>query len=169
MRLNFTNAYHQFLDSYESFLRKRPLNKDLYEHIIKYGQKTIATIVDISYKSADPMLIEKYSYKQYNSNKKSIESSIDGYCHQFATFTIRYKFNPPDDSSPYDLIHEVTTYTNCELILAQGDPLPIIYYFDKNNNREVWSTPFPIPYSDFLSYNNIIGHSNDMTDVVAFG
>ena len=168
---NINNVYEKrFLYTAEVYKSAYSDNTPQFRKVVKLGCKSIATIVDISYKPVDTKLIELFDYTTRSIIQSTTGSVYQhtntrfsgGYCHQQAAFTIRYKFNPPDDSSPYDLVHEVTTYTDCENTLKPGDLIPILYYINPQNNREVWSTPFPIPYSDLINFKDLTGHSLEL-------
>ncbi|MBR4984557.1 MAG: serine/threonine protein kinase [Proteobacteria bacterium] len=145
--------------------------EDNYRKLFTMGRKSVATIVDVEYKSAEDILIEPFMFTQAkscgSSNNQTVytqeETDKKGYyCHRTASYTIRYKFNPPDDSSPYDLVHEVVTCSDCEGKLNPGDLIPILYYINPDDNREVISTPYPVPFCDFGNYGHLIGYSLDM-------
>ena len=162
------NDFHLQIDAYQSRCYH---NGHIYHNLITNGRKTVATIVDISYKSIDHNLLESFHFTEAtevdstnapSTYRQKRTDHLGFYCHQSPAFTIRYKFNPPDDSSPYDLIHEVTTISDCEDKLKPGDLISILYYINPKDNREVFSTPYPIPYQDFGNYDNIMGHSKDI-------
>ena len=145
-------------------------NEDVYQKLFKNGRKSVATIMSVEYESADDRLVEPYTFTEATSsgsvNDKKVYTqtqtdSLGYYYHRYAAYRIRYKFNPPDDSSPYDLVHEVVTYSDCEGKLNPGDLIPILYYINPDDNREVISTPYPVPYDDFMNYSNLIGYSMD--------
>ena len=108
--------------------------KDLLLH----GRKGIATVVDVRYCSVrDDSIVQNIgttSGKQY-------------YASCAASFRIRYKFNPPDDSLSEDLIHEVVTHRDLSESLAPGAPFPILYSVS-DDKRKVRSMPFPLPLQD---------------------
>ena len=163
LREELLDPGNECLGRIKYYYKKSYLNKKAYQKVFRSGQKMIATVVEVSYKKVEPLLVEEYTFSNdKNDNDHSEQEVIHvGYCHQPAAFTIRYKFNPPDDSSPYDLVHEITTYSDCEDKLKPGDLIPILYYINPDNNREVWSTPFPLPQTDFWNYDNIVGFSCD--------
>ena len=98
-------------------------------------------------------------------------------------FVIRYKFNPPDDDNPDDLIRTYLASTPPKL--SVGDPLPILYLYpyrdlpthdrknqctplphnDMPNNTcvDVVSMPFPIPLNDVTCIDRIISFSESAT------
>ena len=86
------------------------------QNIIKNGRKSLATVRDV----------------QYRSNSKK----------QYPEFVLQYAFNPPDDSEPGDLTHEVVV--PYDPALKPGDVLPILYTISEDNT-EVMSMPFPFP------------------------
>ena len=156
-----------FTEANSPVFRQRCKKNAVYQKVLAFGKKTVATIVDVSYKSTNNKFIEPFPFTSTDAINKQYYSTTPTdikayYCHEDATFIIRYKFNPPDDSSPLDLVHEITTYTDCEDTLKPGDLIPILYYINPDDNREVISTPFPVPFQDFISYDNILGYSKDV-------
>ena len=80
-------------------------------------------------------------------------------------FKIKYKFNPPDDNNPDDLIR--TYIASRPPKIHPGDPIPILYLIKdddnskkskKNNNRpkSVIAMPFPFPFKDYSSFDRIV-------------
>ena len=66
------------------------------------------------------------------------------------SFSIKYKFNPPDDSKSEDLVHECIVHTAPENHYKVGDPLPILYTLEKQYFGEsIQSIPFPFPLSEY--------------------
>lgn len=61
---------------------------------------------------------------------------------QYPEFVLQYAFNPPDDSEPGDLIHEIVV--PYDPALKPEDVLPILYTVSKDG-KEVMSMPFPFP------------------------
>ncbi len=172
---NVTSIYTQHAIGYQTAVKKYIDScyekKDIYRHLFMHGRKSVATIVNVEYCSSEEALIEPYTFTEatscgtVNGNPVYTQQQTDKvgyYCHRYAAYRIRYKFNPPDDSSPYDLVHEVVTYSDCEGKLNAGDLLPIIYYINPTDNREVVSTPYPVPYCDFMNYSHLIGYSKDV-------
>ncbi len=86
------------------------------KYLLQNGRKSLATIRDVQYKS--------------KSEKK------------YPEFTLKYTFNPPDDSELGALIHEVVV--PYDPALKPGDVLPILYTISENST-EVMSMPFPFP------------------------
>jgi serine/threonine protein kinase len=92
------------------------LNVPKLKHLLQNGRKSLATVRDVQYRAK--------SEKQYPE------------------FVLQYAFNPPDDSEPGDLTHEVVV--PYDPALKPGDVLPILYTISEDNN-EVMSMPFPFP------------------------
>ena len=86
------------------------------KHLLQNGRKSLATVRDV----------------QYRANSKK----------QYPEFVLRYAFNPPDDSEPDDLIHEIVV--PYDPALKPGDVLPILYTVSEDST-EVMSMPFPFP------------------------
>ncbi len=98
--------------------------------LLKYGRKTIATIVSINYVPVADTMVVKGAL---------VTGDRPG-------FRISYKFNPPDDFKSEDLIHECIVYNEPENTYRVGDPFPILYCLDGQNFDEVvTSMPFPYP------------------------
>ena len=129
-----------------------------YEHaddvpmltLLKFGQKTIATIIDF-----EDIPIE-LRYREYNSFSRNLQS------RSRIPFRLRYRFNPPDDASPNDLIHEVTIYNHQTEGLEPGSPLPILYYIDPNDNSIVYSMPYPIPFVELQQTQLTLIHKQNL-------
>ena len=92
------------------------LNVPKLKHLLQNGRKSLATVRDV----------------QYRSNSKK----------QYPEFVLQYAFNPPDDSEPGDLTHEVVV--PYDPALKPGDVLPILYTVSEDST-EVMSMPFPFP------------------------
>ena len=86
------------------------------KHLLQNGRKSLTTVRDVQYRAK--------SEKQYPE------------------FVLQYAFNPPDDSEPGDLIHEIVV--PYDPALKPGDVLPILYTVSKDG-KEVMSMPFPFP------------------------
>ncbi len=111
--------------------------------LLKYGRKTIATIVSIKYVPAADIMVVKGAL---------VAGDRPG-------FRISYKFNPPDDFRSEDLIHECIVYNEPENTYRVGDPFPILYYLDGQNFDEVVSSmPFPYPLQ-YISENDVVYNS----------
>ena len=116
--------------------------------ILRYGRKTIATIVSIQYDCVQDNMIEFEVYT--------------GQCvaHQSPRFKVKYRFNPPDDSDANDLTHEIIIDEPPETFLKEGDPLPILYrIYQSEDGEHVDSMPFPIVLKDLESLSGVLGHS----------
>lgn len=114
-----------------------------YEHcedipmltLLKLGRKAIATIVDFE----DIPVKEKY--RKFSPVKGVFSESR-------VPFRLRYRFNPPDDASADDLVHEVTIYQHQTEGLESGTPIPILYYINPEDNSDVLSMPYPFPFKE---------------------
>ncbi|MBO4350914.1 MAG: serine/threonine protein kinase [Proteobacteria bacterium] len=114
-----------------------------YEHredipmltLLKLGRKAIATIVDFE----DIPVKEKY--RKFSPSKGVFSESR-------VPFRLRYRFNPPDDASADDLVHEVTIYQHQTEGLESGTPIPILYYINPEDNSDVLSMPYPFPFKE---------------------
>ena len=105
--------------------------KEQIVELIAYGRKTIATIVDIQYISADAQYLKKVE-AQSNNKSAPKPKNIDNKAVRFIlrcppVVKVKYKFNPPDDLRSEDLVHELIMHHEPEKYLKIGDPLPILY------------------------------------------
>ena len=108
--------FREFRRELQNFHNTELLNVPKLKHLLQNGRKSLATVRDV----------------QYRSNSKK----------QYPEFVLRYAFNPPDDSAPDDLIHEIVV--PYDPALKPGDVLPILYTVSEDST-EVMSMPFPFP------------------------
>ena len=108
--------FRDFRRELQNFHNNELLNVPKLKHLLQNGRKSLATVRDVQYIA--------------NSEK------------QYPEFVLRYAFNPPDDSEPGDLIHEIVV--PYDPALKPGDVLPILYTVSKYST-EVMSMPFPFP------------------------
>ncbi len=138
--------------------------------ILVYGSKCIATVVDFSYIGAQMDAIEPYP--QFEERPLSDGGSIDltsaaahgsntiaegnmgVYNHDAPRFRLRYKFNPPDDNNPDDLIHEIICHEDYSNRLKRGTPLPILYLITDGKSNVI-SMPFPFPLDKIVRFKDI--------------
>ena len=104
--------------------------------LLKFGRKGIATIVDFE------DLPTPVKYRNYNPYRNEISSESR------VPFRLRYRFNPPDDASADDLIHNITIYNHQTEGLEPGTPIPILYYINPDDNSDVISMPYPFPFKE---------------------
>ena len=121
--------------------------------LLRLGRKAIATIVDFE----DIPIQEKY--RKYSPVKGIFSESR-------VPFRLRYRFNPPDDASADDLVHEVTIYQHQTEGLESGTPIPILYYINPRDNSDVISMPYPFPFKEIkqaqislFTRDNLYGHT----------
>ncbi|MBR4984197.1 MAG: serine/threonine protein kinase [Proteobacteria bacterium] len=134
---------HAFVKSLYEDRFKNSLYINDYYKLITDGRRSMATVIDIEYKQPSIEKMHKFDQSSY-------------VCEQPAEFHIRYKFNPPDDNNPNDLIR---TYISPNMPnLHPGDPLPILYLIHKTirGAHDVISMPFPIPLQDITDLNRIV-------------
>ena len=98
--------------------------KNFLKHLLQNGRKSLATVRDVQYRTVRDV--------QYREGREK----------PYPEFVLRYAFNPPDDSDPDDLIHEVVI--PYDPALKPGDVLPILYTV-LEDSTEVMSMPFPFP------------------------
>ena len=73
------------------------------------------------------------------------------------SFILKYKFNPPDDESEFDLIHEVCMHTEPQAGCVPGGSLPILYRIYRDDSGEhVDSMPFPLPLDALTSPKDVM-------------
>ncbi|MBR4984605.1 MAG: serine/threonine protein kinase [Proteobacteria bacterium] len=106
-------------------------HQKLYQH----GQKTIATITEISHIPLESTI-----------------NSADVTMPRFEAppiYRIWYKFNPPDDAYFDDLVHYIDIHNNPTGKFKVGDPLPILYRAAGDDPCIITdSMPFPLPFVD---------------------
>ena len=90
--------------------KKKPCPQ--HEMIYKYGRKTIATVTQIEY------------IPHANVNDMVKDNEISGYHRMEAppTFKIWYKFNPPDDDNPNDIVHSIIVHRDPKIRLNPDLP-----------------------------------------------
>ncbi|MBO4350618.1 MAG: hypothetical protein J6A01_06730, partial [Proteobacteria bacterium] len=120
-----------------------------FENLIRFGRKTIATVVSVQY---IPIKDRGVRPRKFQMNKCKYEVT------SVPTFLLKYKFNPPDDESEFDLMHSVCMHIEPNHACEPGALLPILYRIYKDENGEhVDSMPFPLPldqmeFSDDMMY-----------------
>ena len=117
----------------------------LIENILRYGRKGIAIIASVQYVSNDMDLMTLYHFN------RQTWLYYDG----LPSFRIRYRFNPIDDASPNDLVHEIIIHDEPGEALQAGNPISILYYVDPDDNRRVTSLPYPFPQEKIVSMNEL--------------
>ncbi len=135
--------------------------------LIQNGRKTIATVCNIVPIPVDDIFIEKYypdSEGQLHEFSLTGNTSLAGKTVYFNTrptsYRISYKFNPPDDASPDDLVHSVTVRYDAQASLHIGDALPILYDINPKDNSDVTSMPFPFPLGKIMSFGEVFDRSH---------
>ncbi len=122
------------------------------QELVKNGCKAIATVIAVEYVPTRPEKVEVLL-----QDRNLVQC---GY-HGIPTFKVRYKFNPPDDSNPNDLIHEVIIHQDPKRTCQIGDPIPVLYHIKYENPKQelVESIPFPFPLNDLQDPSEMLGHS----------
>lgn len=122
------------------------------QELIKTGCKSIATVIAVDYVPTRPEKVEVLLHER---------NLVQCGYHGIPTFKVRYKFNPPDDSNPNDLIHEVVIHQDPAKTCKIGDPLPVLYriFYDGSKKEIVESIPFPFPINDIQDPAEMLGHS----------
>lgn len=142
------------------------IDKDNINTLLSSGIKSMASIVDCKYEPSHINNMEVYEqisveYRQNMQNSEVVSNGYRGYLHTYPRFKLRYKFNPPDDDNPDDLVHEIYIHHDISNLLQPGDPLPILYYVNPENNLDVMSMPFPYPLGDIASLNEMYYRKSD--------
>ena len=140
-----------------------PLNTNNYDlenilSLLKNGSKSIAIMIDCAYQPAFSDTIQLYEQFLPKSNLSDPDASNlinSSYHHTYPKFRLRYKFNPPDDDNPDELVHEIYIHRDINDILQAGDPIPILYYVNQVNHLDVMSMPFPYPLGDIASLDEM--------------
>lgn len=115
-----------------------PQTCSAHQMLYQYGQKTIATITEISYIPTS---------KPVDTNNAMLRIETP------PVYRIWYKFNPPDDAYLDDLIHHIDIHNDPEGKFKVGDPLPILYRAAGDDPTIITdSMPFPLPFGD-MEYN----------------
>ena len=142
--------------------------------LLSNGRKAMATITDIQYEGIQQKkkdntdsfyAITDIPYAipcDYSDpDKKSfhpyyVSCKVDG----AALFRITYTFNPPDDATEVDLVHQIFVPFDPSLHLKPGDMLPILYDFDPKTPHIVKSMPFPYPIKKIVKLTDIYCETN---------
>ncbi len=132
--------------------------------LLKFGRKAIATIIDFE----DIPVSEKYReciQSNYNDNGR-VFAARTMVSKSRVPFRLRYRFNPPDDASADDLVHENIIYNHQTEGLEPGTPIPILYYINPRDNSDVMSMPYPFPFKEIqqsqislFNKDNLYGHT----------
>ena len=118
--------------------------------LIQKGRKGMGIISDIRYVPVDDKYVENGHMSEEDGYKET------HYVQCPPLFVVQYKFNPPDDKRDEDIAHEFITHVEPEGHYKEGDPLPILYSIKDFYFRDiVTSMPFPMPFDDILSLNDV--------------
>ena len=121
-----------------------------YEQLMKNGRKGIGIITKIEFL---PCL---------KANVEVLKNSML-VCHEYPSFKVQYKFNPPDDRRSEDIFHEFITHAEPENHYSVGEPLPILYQIeDKYFFDEVYSMPYPVPLDDMSHLTYLVDMSSSI-------
>ncbi len=138
---------------------------DTIHKLIQNGRKTIATICEIKYVPLDGDYVALHYgdssgdlFDIHDESNVHLNKVIYRNCAPIQ-YRISYKFNPPDDDNPYDLIHEVTLRYNPLKTLHVGDALPILYYINPDDLSDVISMPFPYPIKRLMARSDMLYRS----------
>ena len=119
---------------------KKEKNSYPMKNLLRFGKKTVATIVKVEFQPLESSFIEKYNLKTKDGTYEE-----QNYYGGFPCFKVQYRFNPLEDDNPDDLVHEVTINYDPQKKLSPGTPLPILYFIDLKNHKQVTSMPYPLP------------------------
>lgn len=141
----YAKRHNAIKDMYQNrFDQSLVQDGDKYIKLLTSGRRSMATVIDAEYISPDFSEFEKIGAFQYA-------------CKVPPEYHIRYKFNPPDDDNPNDLIR--TYISSKPPQLQPGDTIPILYNINRdehNHITDVTSMPFPIPLQDVATIDRII-------------
>ena len=119
-----------------------------FDNLMRFGRKTIATIVSVEYIPASDADIGHVSH---------VAKRCNYYVKKDPVFILKYKFNPPDDESEFDLIHEICMRTEPQAGCVPGGSLPILYRIYRDDSGEhVDSMPFPLPIDALTSPKDVM-------------
>ena len=113
--------------------------------ILRYGRKGIGIITSVHYVPNDHRIMTDY---YVNGNQWLYYGGLP-------SFRLKYKFNPIDDASPDDLVHDIIIHDEPVEGLEPGNPISILYYIDPEDNHYVSSLPYPFPLDKIVSLRDI--------------
>ena len=99
-----------------------------HRQFLKHARKSMATVIRIEY---------LHRYEELKTDSSLLLNTYE------PSWRITYRFNPPDDDSPDDLIRSVETHVNPDV--RESDLIPILYRITEEG---VYSAPYPIPVTD---------------------
>ena len=111
----------------------------------------MATIIAIEYEPVEDVFV-------YRPDIAKPEYTVYG----VPSFKVTYSFNPPDDTKEKDLLHTFMTHRDPTGFLKGGDPLPILYAIERNNDTRqetVRSMPFPLVWKGHLYADEVMPFS----------
>ena len=143
---------NHLIELYKQQFDNSEIYKDEYLELLKNGRRSMATVISV---------------EQEELPLNSFELTDTYVASQPPAFKIRYKFNPPDDDNPDDLIRSYVASAPPDIHV--GDPLPILYLIKEYSARgdapantgpkAVSSMPFPFPFKDVVAYDRIVSKS----------
>ena len=110
------------------------------------------------------------SYVMVLPDKEDASSTIKKnayYVHDALRWSISYKFNPPDDADPNDIVHRIITTKDYTDLLHPGDLLPILYLIDPNDSSHVMSMPYPMPSDEIWDHHYHYAESSSTDPIPA--
>ncbi|MBO5752216.1 MAG: serine/threonine protein kinase [Proteobacteria bacterium] len=112
-----------------------------FERIFTHGRKSLAEVQNITLLQA---VSNSYLFQLRKYESSAAMEHLQQRCKpQKPVWKIDYFFNPPDDNSPYPVIHSYYSELPPTDIKI-GDTIPILYYIQ---NGFAHSTPYPLPIS----------------------
>ena len=143
---------NKLFELYEAHSKSSTILHSQYIDLLKNGRRSMATVISIEQDSLPASTFKSIQAFTFVSSAPP-------------AFKIKYKFNPPDDNNPDDLIR--TYIASRPPKIHPGDPIPILYLIKdddnskkskKNNNRpkSVIAMPFPFPFKDYSSFDRIV-------------
>ena len=148
--------------SIQNFHHKHPEHCAEHRSLYENGQKTIATITQISYISTKDNYINYQSGIDFGTEGNAKSNDFKAPRLELPpVFRIWYKFNPPDDDKAFDIIHWIDTHIDPKERIKVGDPLPILYTGYRATPSApihvTMSMPYPLPFHDLNTPDDYIG------------
>ena len=140
----------RLFEYYEARSESSDITHSQYTELLEYGRRSMATVISIEQ--------ENLSAKSFKHMRSFLYVASEP-----PAFKIKYKFNPPDDDNPDDLIR--TYIASRPPKIHPGDPIPILYLIKdddkskkrkKNKPKSVVAMPFPFPFKDYSSFDRIV-------------
>ena len=149
-RIGYSSKFKEKSKAIHNYLQNMPDDIRSLKWLI-HARKTMATVISIEYEPVNDVFV-------YRPDEASPEHTVYG----VPSFKVTYSFNPPDDLREEDLLHTFTTHRDPTVFLKEGDPLPILYAIEHNNDTRqeiVRSMPFPLVWKGHLYADEVMPFS----------